>query len=51
MLKDLVLYGLLPKIKNNINPLPEGLLWLRALDEHPILTTKEKIDASMLKLK
>jgi carbamoyl-phosphate synthase large subunit len=50
ILKDLVLYGLLPKLKNNINPLPEGLLWLRALDEHPILTTKEKINASFLNI-
>ena len=50
MLRDIVLYGCLPKLNININPLPEGLLWLRALDEHPIITTKEKIDASIMRL-
>ena len=39
--KDLGLYGKKPVLEKKINPLPEGLLWLRGMDVEPRLTTAE----------
>lgn len=50
ILKDIVLYGKYPKLEKSVNPLPDGLLWLRALDAPPVLTTAEKMDQAMIKL-
>lgn len=50
ILKDIVLYNKFPKLEKPINPLPPGLLWLRALDSPPILTTKREMDAAMIRL-
>lgn len=33
-----------PVIKKKINPLPEGLVWIRGMDFLPILTTMEEIE-------
>jgi len=41
--KDLALYGELPKLDKNINPLPNGLLWLRGMDVAPRLMTQDTI--------
>lgn len=43
ILKNLCLYGRRPALPNKLNPLPDGLLWLRAMDERPILTTQAEI--------
>jgi hypothetical protein len=37
--KDIALYGELPKLNKRINPLPNGLLWLRGMDVAPRLIT------------
>jgi glutathione synthase/RimK-type ligase-like ATP-grasp enzyme len=50
ILKDIVLYDKFPSLEKPINPLPDGLLWLRALDALPILTTQREMDAALLKV-
>jgi glutathione synthase/RimK-type ligase-like ATP-grasp enzyme len=50
ILKDIVLYDRLPDLPNKLNPLPDGLLWLRAMDAPPLLTTQEQIDKALHKL-
>ena len=35
--KDIALYNKFPVLKKKINPLPDGLLWLRGMDVHPLL--------------
>ena len=41
--KDIALYNEFPSLDKKINPLPDGLLWLRGMDCEPLLTTEEKI--------
>lgn len=48
ILKDLVLYNKKPQLEKKINPLPDGLLWLRAMDCAPLLTTEKEIEASLI---
>jgi hypothetical protein len=50
ILKDLVLYDRSPALSRRINPLPDGLLWLRAMDCTPVLTTQEEIERSLIVL-
>lgn len=50
ILKDIVLYGKKPDLKRNLNPLDNGLLWLRAMDCPPLLTTQEEIEQSLIKV-
>lgn len=50
ILKDLILYNKKPNLKRKLNPLEDGLLWLRIMDCAPMLTTKEKIDKELIKL-
>ena len=35
--KDIVLYNKFPNLEKKINPLPDGLLWLRGMDVKPLL--------------
>ena len=42
--KDIALYGIHPNLSNNINPLENGLLWIRGMDCEPILTSRSKIN-------
>ena len=35
--KDIALYNKFPVLNKKINPLPDGLLWLRGMDVHPLL--------------
>lgn len=42
--KDLALYGEFPKLVRKINPLPNGLLWLRGMDVVPRLMTTESVN-------
>ena len=46
--KDLALYEEFPKLEKKINPLPDGLLWLRGMDTEPVITTKEEIDKEII---
>jgi len=50
ILKDIVLYDKFPDLGKPVNPLPDGLLWLRALDALPILTTQQKMDEALIKI-
>lgn len=34
----------LPVVEPRINPLPEGLLWIRGMDREPVLTTYSEVD-------
>jgi carbamoyl-phosphate synthase large subunit len=43
ILKDICLYHKFPDLKKKINPLDNGLLWLRAMDCEPKLTTMDEI--------
>ena len=42
--KNIALYDEFPVLKSKINPLPDGLLWIRGMDRKPILTTREEIE-------
>jgi hypothetical protein len=42
--KDLALYNEFPNLKNKINPLPNGLMWLRGMDTLPVLMTENEIN-------
>jgi hypothetical protein len=50
IVKDIVLYDRLPTLSRPINPLPDGLLWLRAMDCPPLLTTQQEIDRALIKV-
>ena len=41
--KDLALYGRFPSLAKVINPLPDGLIWLRGMDTKPRLMTDIQI--------
>lgn len=41
--KDIALYGDFPKLDKKINPLPNGLLWLRGMDVAPRLMTQDAV--------
>ena len=43
----LALDGTHPQLTKKINPLPDGLLWLRGMDTKPRLVTKEQIEAEI----
>lgn len=45
--KDIALYGEFPNLPAKINPLPDGLLWIRGMDREPRLTTREAMQASI----
>lgn len=40
---DIALKNKFPNFENKINPLPEGLLWIRGMDREPLLTTESEI--------
>jgi hypothetical protein len=50
IMKDLALYNKHPILKNKIDPLADDLLWLRSMDEKPILTTSESILSKLIQL-
>lgn len=41
--KDIALYGEFPLLEKKINPLPNGLLWLRGMDVVPRLMTEDAV--------
>ncbi len=49
ILKDILLHNISPDLENKLNPLPDGLLWLRAMDCLPLLTTQNQIDSALIK--
>ncbi|HET9361692.1 MAG TPA: hypothetical protein VFO58_18195 [Vicinamibacterales bacterium] len=40
---DLGLEGRFPSLDRKINPLPDGLVWIRGMDVTPVLTTREEL--------
>ncbi|MHC1682483.1 MAG: hypothetical protein AB6733_05985 [Clostridiaceae bacterium] len=45
--KDIVLYNEFPNIDKKLNPLPQGLLWIRGMDREGILTTQKDVKNSI----
>lgn len=45
--KDIAIYGEFPKLEKKINPLPNGLLWLRGMDVVPRLMTQESVSSEI----
>lgn len=48
--KDLGLYGEKPKLDKMINPLPDGLMWLRGMDIEPMLMKAEDMERGLIEL-
>lgn len=48
--KDLALYGEFPKLEKKINPLPDGLMWMRGMDTQPRLMTAKDIEKEVIVL-
>jgi hypothetical protein len=48
--KDIALYNEFPSLNKKINPLPEGLMWLRAMDCEPLLITQDEIMKEIIAL-
>ena len=42
---NIALDGNFPSLKKPINPLPDGLVWIRGMDVEPVLTTRKELDA------
>lgn len=42
---DIALDGRFPSSLKRINPLPDGLLWIRGMDVEPVLTTRTELEA------
>lgn len=50
IVKNLCLHGQFPFLSSVCNPLPDGLLWIRAMDTPPLLTTKAEMAQSLIKV-
>lgn len=48
--KDIALYGEFPKLEKKINPLPDGLMWLRGMDTRPRLMTPADMEKEVITL-
>ncbi|AEF85655.1 hypothetical protein TREPR_0331 [Treponema primitia ZAS-2] len=48
LFKDLALYNEYPKLNKKINPLKDGLLWLRGMDSKPRLMTRKEIKQEVI---
>jgi hypothetical protein len=48
--KDIALYNEFPELVKKINPLPDGLLWLRGMDTIPRLMTEKEIQDDIINL-
>lgn len=40
---DLGLHGTRPDLERKVNPLPDGLFWIRGMDVEPVLTTDQRM--------
>jgi glutathione synthase/RimK-type ligase-like ATP-grasp enzyme len=43
--RDIALEEKFPVLKRKINPLPDGLLWIRGMDVEPVLTTAAELES------
>jgi carbamoyl-phosphate synthase large subunit len=48
--KDIALYKEFPAPERRINPLPDGLLWLRGMDTEPRLMTSDQVEDEITRL-
>jgi carbamoyl-phosphate synthase large subunit len=48
--KNIALYNEFPNLTKKINPLPNGLLWLRGMDTKPRLITEFEIESEIISL-
>lgn len=48
--KDLALYGKMPALPRKINPLQDGLVWMRGMDTEPVLSTMEEVEKGLIRL-
>jgi hypothetical protein len=48
--KDLAIYGEKPNLKKVINPLQDGLLWLRGMDTFPKIFKSEELERELIQL-
>lgn len=48
--KDIALYDEFPNLSNKINPLKNGLLWLRGMDTKPMLIDSTQIQSEIINL-
>jgi carbamoyl-phosphate synthase large subunit len=48
--KDIILYNEFPKLYKVINPLPDGLMWLRGMDTQPLLIKEKELQEKLIKL-
>lgn len=46
---DIALDGNFPTLQKRINPLPDGLIWIRGMDVEPVLTTRSELEAMAVK--
>ena len=46
--KNIALYNEFPALQKRVNPLPDGLLWLRGMDTRPRLMTQEEIEKEII---
>lgn len=46
---DIALDGNFPTLQKRINPLPDGLIWIRGMDVEPVLTTRGELEAMAIK--
>ncbi len=46
---DIALDGNFPALQKSINPLPDGLIWIRGMDVEPVLTTRSELEAMATK--
>lgn len=46
---DIALDGNFPTLEKRINPLPDGLIWIRGMDVEPVLTTRAELEAMAVK--
>ncbi len=46
--KDIALYNKFPTLEKKINPLPDGLMWMRGMDTHPKLMTSQEIKEDII---
>lgn len=48
--KDIILYNEIPDFDRKINPLPDGLMWLRGMDTKPLLIHESELMKNLIKL-
>ena len=48
--KDIALYDEFPDLKKKINPLPDGLVWLRGMDTQPLLIKETDVEKDLIQL-